>query len=147
MENTITISSAQAAGTMQSTLVGAESERLVSGFAASYGLRAANMARQGVSGAKDDLEGKAGFFMCVAGLNDDGTPRFDVDKVNDGFGEKWYLRGVAPKASVEDVEARFMENATLAGIAKEKQSRIIEIVKRLEEQDDVYGLLSNLVRR
>jgi 2-methylcitrate dehydratase PrpD len=145
MENSITNSPAQAAGTLQSTLTDGESERLVSGFAASYGLRAANWACKGISGARDILEGNAGFYMCICGLNDDGTPKFDVDKINDEFGEKWYIR-YNQAISARETEARFKEHAILAGITKHKQEKVIEIVNYLEEQDDVNELISNLVR-
>jgi 2-methylcitrate dehydratase PrpD len=145
MENAITCCPAQAAGTLQTTVTGGESGTVVSGFAASYGVRAATMAGQGVSGARDMLEGRRGFFMCIAGLNDDGTPGFDVDKVNNRFGEKWYIKDAANKTSVEEVKARFRRDATSAGITNTKQERTVEIVNNFETQNDVNALISTLV--
>jgi len=143
MENALTCCPAQAAGTLQFTQTNCESGRLTSGFAASYGLRAANMAREGISGARDILEGRSGFFMCIAGLRDDGTPKFNVDKVNDSYGRKWYMRDFLSETSGEGNE-RFRERATLAGISGTRQDRVIEIVNNLEEQDDMIHLMSNL---
>ena len=48
MEDTLTCCTAQAAGTLQARATGSESERLVPGFAASYGVLAARMAQQGI---------------------------------------------------------------------------------------------------
>lgn len=144
MENAITCCPAQAAGTLQTTLTGGESARAVSGFAASYGVRAATMARQGVSGARDMLEGRRGFFMCIAGLKGDGTPRFDIDKVNGGFAEKWYIGDVNHETS-ETIKAGFKRDAELTGITKTNQQKVTEIVSNLERQTDVDELISSLV--
>ena len=145
MENAITCCPAQAAGTLQTTLTGGESARAVSGFAASYGVRAATMAKQGVSGARDMLEGRRGFFMCIAGLNGDGTPRFDIDKVNGGFGEKWCIGDTYNGTPDEEVRARFGRDADLAGIDQTKREKVINIVSNLETQTDVNELISSLV--
>jgi len=145
MENAISCCPAQAAGTLQTTVTGDESASVVSGFAANYGVRAATMARQGVSGARDMLEGRRGFFMCIAGLDNDGAPRFDIDQVNDRFGERWYVKDVVPTVSVEEVKARFRRDAMSAGIAGAKQEQVVEIVESLETQNDVDALISGLV--
>jgi 2-methylcitrate dehydratase PrpD len=146
MENAVTCCPAQAAGTMQSTISGGESGRVVSGFASSYGLRAATMAQQGISGARDMLEGRRGFFMCIAGLNDDGTPRFDVDKVIDDFGDRWYIRTAASTHSAEAVMLQFQRDAACAGLAQCTQDTVIDLVNRLETQSDMTDLITHLVR-
>jgi len=143
IENALSCCPAQAAGTMQSSFTGGESARLIAGFAASYGLRAASMARRGISGARGMLEGKAGFLMCIAGLNNDGTPKFDVSKVNEGFGEKWNLLNSSSETP-EDSRAIF-EGLTQTAIPQERICTIFEIVNNFEEEDDVTRLLSKLV--
>ena len=145
MENAITCCPAQAAGTLQASVAGGESGRVVSGFASTYGLRAATMAQRGISGARDSLEGRRGFYMCIAGLNDDGTPRFDVDKVVDGFGERWHVRSAASTRSVEDSTTRFRRDAAVAGLPQRMLDEVIDRVNRLEVQSDLAPLIANLV--
>lgn len=145
MENAISCCPAQAAGTLQATVAGGESGRVVSGFASTYGLRAATMAQRGISGARDILEGRRGFYMCIAGLNDDGAPRFDIDKVIDGFGERWYVRSAASAHSAEDVTTRFRRDAAVAGLPQRTQDEVIDYINRLEVQNDLTPLIANLV--
>jgi hypothetical protein len=83
--------------------------------------------------------------MCIAGLNEDGTPRFDIDKVNSEFGEKWYTMDAASKISAEEAGERFRRDATAAGIPCIEQQTTVEIVKTLETQTDVNALISSLV--
>lgn len=146
MENAITCCPAQAAGTMQSTITGGESGRVVSGFASTYGLRATTMAQQGLSGSRDMLEGKRGFFMCIAGLNDEGTPRFNVDKVIDNFGDRWYIRNAVSTLSAEDVMLKVRRDFAFAGLTQCTQDKVINLVNHLETQNDLADLISNLVR-
>jgi 2-methylcitrate dehydratase PrpD len=145
MENALSCCTAQSAGALHSNQVKGESERVVSGFAASYGLRASNWAKQGISGAREILEGKAGFFMCIAGLNDDGTPKFKVEKINEKFGEKWHIQNMKSKISVDLIEKKFREWATTGGISKVNQDEVIEFVNNIEDQDDIQQFVSNLV--
>lgn len=122
MENAISLCTGQAAATLQATQTGGESARLHGGFAGSYGLRCAYMARQGLSGAREILEGNMGFFQCVCGLHDDDkTPRYDVDKVNEGFGEKWYMEGVT-----------FKKYPVSGG-----QLGLIEVVSKLRDENNI----------
>lgn len=97
MENALSLSSGQAAASLQATQTGGAVARLHPGFAAMYGLRAARLAQLGLSGAREILEGPMGFLMCVAGLKADETPNFDVDRINAGFGDEWYIEGVTLK--------------------------------------------------
>jgi 2-methylcitrate dehydratase PrpD len=97
MENALSLSSGQAAASLQATQTGGEVTRLHPGFAAMYGLRAARLAQLGLSGAREILEGPMGFLMCVAGLKADETPNFDVARINEGFGDEWYIEGVTLK--------------------------------------------------
>jgi 2-methylcitrate dehydratase PrpD len=97
MENAISLCTGQAAANLRSTQTGGEAARLHAGFAAMYGLRAAHLARLGLSGAREILEGRQGYFMCVSGLRNDGDPIFNVSRVNEGFGKEWYLERVTFK--------------------------------------------------
>lgn len=145
-ENAISCCPAQAAGTMQSSFTGGESARLVGGFAASYGLKAANMASRGVSGARYMLEGKAGFYMCIAGLDNHGTPKFDVDQVNEEFGEKWRLPNVRSRR-LADAKAVCDRLLAQAAIPEERRHTVSDIITKLEDEDDMTRLLSNLVTK
>ncbi len=145
LENAISCCPAQAAGTLQATVKGGESGNVVSGFAANYGVRSATMAKQGVSGARDMLEGRRGFFMCIAGLNDDGTPRFDIDMVNNRFGEKWHIKDAVHGLATDEVKAKFLRDATAAGILNTRQEQVVEMVNSLETQNDICALISSLV--
>lgn len=146
IENALSCCPAQAAGTMQSSLTGSESERLIEGFAASYGLKAAGMVEKGVSGARNMLEGKAGFFMCISGLNRDGTPKFDIDRVNEGFGEKWHLYSSIP-SNMQDAQATCERLLVQAGLSEERSRTVSDIVLNLEDADDMTRLLSNLIAK
>jgi 2-methylcitrate dehydratase PrpD len=146
MEDAITCCPAQAAGTMQSTAGDCESARVASGFAASYGLRAASMASRGISGARDMLEGKAGFLMCIAGLYSDGTPKFDVSRINDEFGRRWHVTELLSELKGSKTETDFRKHATLAMITRARQNRFVEVVRNIEDQNDMCSLMSSLVR-
>ena len=146
MENALTCCAAQAAGTLQSTETGSESRCLVPGFAASYGVKAASMARHGVSGARDTLEGKAGFFMCIAGVTMERKPKYDVKKVNGSFGTEWHVRD-AITAGGEGREVKVRRQLASAGFSEARQQRVIDIVNNLEEENDIGPLVSLLVKR
>jgi hypothetical protein len=103
------------------------------------------MAQRGISGARDMLEGRRGFYMCIAGLNDDGTPRFDVDEILDGFGERWHVRSAASARSAADVTSTFRRDAAAAGLLPRAQDTVIDRVTHLEMQSDMTPLISNLV--
>jgi 2-methylcitrate dehydratase PrpD len=145
MEDALTCCTAQAAGTLQAQATGSESERLVPGFAASYGVLAALMAQQGISGARDILEGRAGFYMCIAGLREDGTPKFDVDRITQAFGSTWRIEQGEPRSMEETIEA-FRSDADQAEIDSARQDDVIERVNTLEEQDDLFTILACLVQ-
>jgi 2-methylcitrate dehydratase PrpD len=146
MEDTLTCCTAQAAGTLQAQAMGSESERLVPGFAASYGVMAARMAQQGISGARDILEGRAGFYMCIAGLREDGTPKYDLDAITHAFGSTWRIGQREPRP-MDEIIAEFKSDAGQAEIAPARQDDVIERVNTLEEQDDLFTILADLDRQ
>jgi len=66
-ENAIAITVSQAAGTFQhSQRTGGAIKRNHMGFAASNGVRSALLALEGITGAREALEGKYGFVKCHA---------------------------------------------------------------------------------
>lgn len=142
LENAFSLTSGQAAAPAQAAQVGSDAAHLHAGFAAMYGLRAANLAGLGLSGARAILEGPMGFLMCIAGLHDDDTPRFDVERINDRFGAQWHLDDVSVDARAET----FRERATRGGLAAVNQARARDRVWTLEEQDDLTPLLAALTR-
>ncbi|MFC1906788.1 MmgE/PrpD family protein [Chloroflexota bacterium] len=62
MMNALGIAYAQASGNQQSVIDGALTKRLQPGFAASGGILAALLAREGITGARSVFEGKSGIF-------------------------------------------------------------------------------------
>jgi hypothetical protein len=142
LENAFSLTSGQAAAPFQAAQTGGDVAHLHAGFAAMYGVRAANLAGLGLSGAREILEGPMGFLMCIAGLHDDDTPRFDVERINDRFGAQWYL----DSAPVDGRPETFRERATRAGLAAANQAHALERVRTLEEQDDLTPLLAALTR-
>lgn len=80
----------QAAGSMQFLTDGAWNKPYHTGFAASNGLTAACMAREGFRGAGQAFEGEYGFLKAYA-------PNPDPDKVIAGLGSTWETLGVAVK--------------------------------------------------
>ena len=156
MENAISLCTGQAAATLQTTQTGGDIARLHGGFAGSYGVRCAYMARERLSGAREILEGNMGFFSCVCGLRDDDkTPRYEVEKVNEGFGKKWLMEGVTfKKYPVGEGQLGLIEEITkLRDKNKIKAEEVEEVVIgsnvssggwmdstiRVPREEDVYG--------
>lgn len=80
----------QAAGSMQFLADGAWNKPYHTGFAASNGLSAACMAREGFRGAGQAFEGEYGFLKAYA-------PNPDPSRVTAGLGSTWETLGVAVK--------------------------------------------------
>lgn len=156
MENAISLCEAQAAGMSQPLLAGSELGRLNGGFASSYGIRCAYMAKEGLSGARENLEGNMGYYQCVCGLHDDdATPRYDVDKVNAGFGDVWLMENVSFKtlpvgdgqqAVLEALGALRAEKNFAAGDVEEivvtssnRQDHWLDAAIGVPAAEDLYG--------
>ena len=114
MENAISLCAAQAAAPIRAEKSHSEVADLHGGFAASYGIRCAYMSREGLSGARQILEGNMGFFQCISGLHDDErTPRYNVDLINKDFGEFWYMNELQflvfpPKGRFEEADENIL---------------------------------------
>src|SRR5579863_8036508 len=74
----------QAAGLWEFNADGAMSKHLHPGKAAMNGILAADLAREGFTGASRILEGERGFFRATSE-----TP--DVSRITDGLGERWKI--------------------------------------------------------
>lgn len=92
-ENAISITVSQAAGTFQhSQTTGGAIKRNHMGFAASNGVRSALLAMEGITGARESLEGKFGFVNCHSGSEN------DMAAINRGLGKEWYT----PRAAIKN---------------------------------------------
>jgi len=74
----------QAAGLWEFNADGSMSKHLHPGKAAFNGVLAADLAREGFTGASRILEGDRGFFRAM-------SERFDASRITDGLGEKWKI--------------------------------------------------------
>ncbi len=91
-ENAISITVSQAAGTFQhSQRTGGAIKRNHMGFAASNGVRSALLALEGITGAREALEGKCGFVLCHSGAEN------DMAALTRDFGREWYTTRAAIK--------------------------------------------------
>jgi 2-methylcitrate dehydratase PrpD len=91
-ENAIAITVSQAAGTFQhSQTTGGAVKRCHAGFAASSGVRATLLAKEGLTGPRESLEGKKGFVLCHSGEEN------DMEAITRGLGTDWYTTKAAMK--------------------------------------------------
>ena len=91
-ENAIAITVSQAAGTFQhSQRTGGAIKRNHMGFAASNGVRSALLASEGITGAREALEGKFGFVKCHAGEEN------NMEALTRDLGKEWYTTRAAMK--------------------------------------------------
>ena len=91
MENALAIASHNLGGNYQHYYGwGSNMKRIRCGIGAWSGVRAALLAREGLEGPKEALEGKGGFLEAMNGRADDGTPLFDPRLISEGLGDTWY---------------------------------------------------------
>ena len=91
-ENALAIAVSQAAGTFQhSQTTGGAIKRCHSGFASSTGVRSAMLAKEGMTGPREALEGKKGFILCHAGEEN------NMGAVTQDLGRLWYTTRAAIK--------------------------------------------------
>jgi len=91
-ENAIAITVSQAAGTFQhSQRTGGAIKRNHMGFAASNGVRSALLALEGITGAREALEGKYGFVKCHAGEEN------EMEALTRDLNKEWYTPRAAMK--------------------------------------------------
>lgn len=91
-ENALSITVSQAAGTFQhSQATGGAIKRCHAGFAASNGIRSAMLAKEGLTGAREALEGTKGFVLCHSGEDN------DMGAITRDLGKEWYTTKAAIK--------------------------------------------------
>lgn len=83
IRNALGIAFTQAGGSMQSIVDGASAERVSQGLASSSGIVAAILAKRGITGAKNVLQGIHGFFSLFS--ND----QADINRLTAGLGEEF----------------------------------------------------------
>lgn len=81
----------QVAGNSQNLLEGTLAIRLNQGLAAQGGVMAAELARVGLTAARDSLEGKFGYFMVYQ------RGAYDRDRLLEGLGQRYYGPEVTQK--------------------------------------------------
>ncbi len=87
MDNAISLGVSQCGGTFQhSQRVGGEVKRVHGGFGASSGVRAALLAREGFTGAREILEGAKGYYKAFSGEG-----QYDLTKLLDGIGKEYLM--------------------------------------------------------
>jgi len=92
MRHALGLAYSQAAGNAQTIYDGALATRLQQGFSARAGLFSTILAANGITGAHDLLEGRAGFYpVYYRGMD------YDVSRLLDGLGEKYEFLNMATK--------------------------------------------------
>jgi len=157
MENALSLCPAQAAAPARAMLTQSEVGLLHAGFAASWGLRSAYLAKEGLSGPRHILEGNMAFFKCVSGFHDDDqTTRYNIDFVNERFGEQWFLENtkfVLSDGSVSEqipdfseIEKKFTAVCDKLLIDEKKRNLVICQIRNLENVNDCSAFLKLLNR-
>ncbi len=93
MLNSLGLALCQSSGTAQGIYDGVMATRLQQGFSARAGVVAARMAAEGITGARNFLEGKAGFYpVYYRGLD------YDLQRLVDGLGQDYRFLSIATKS-------------------------------------------------
>jgi 2-methylcitrate dehydratase PrpD len=99
MEHAVAIAASTLGGNYQHFFGwGSSMKRVRCGIGAWGGVRAALLAKDGLTGPSEVLEGPAGFFEAMSGRGDDGTPYFDAGVLTEGLGAAWYTLTYNTKA-------------------------------------------------
>ncbi len=92
LQNAMGLAGSQTAGNLQSVVDGALGSRLQQGFAARSGLLAAVLAGRGITGARDVLDGRFGFYpVYYRGIG------YDMARLTQRLGESFEILEVAAK--------------------------------------------------
>jgi 2-methylcitrate dehydratase PrpD len=112
-ENALAVAASQCGGTFQhSQTTGGAVKRCHSGFGASNGVRSALLAKEGLTGAREILEGKKGWMLAYSG-------RYDLSKVTTDFGTFWYLTTYAAIKSYSCCSAQYVILDTVYKLKKD----------------------------
>jgi 2-methylcitrate dehydratase PrpD len=92
MASALGLAFSQASGNSQAIYDGSLATRLQQGFSARAGLLSARLAMNGISGAHEFLEGRAGFYpVYYRGM------AYDINRLLDGIGERYEFLNMATK--------------------------------------------------
>lgn len=156
MENALSLCPSQSAAPYRAAATQAEIGRIHAGFAASWGVRSACFAKEGLSGPRDILEGSMGFFKCVSGFHDDDrTTRYNVHLVTEKLGEQWLMkdmlfedqRGTFAGWDHQRIEEKFLSVGKEKGFAGKTLEKVIGMVNELEKVDVCAHILYQLTER
>ncbi len=90
LQNALGLTASYASGLAQFFLSGSDVKRLHAGKAAAQGLEAALLAKAGLSGPPDAIEGTQGFGQAV-------SDTFDAGKIIDGLGSRYWINSISLK--------------------------------------------------
>jgi len=92
MASALGLACSQASGISQAIYDGTLATRVQQGFSARAGLLSARLAMNGISGAREFLEGRAGFYpVYYRAMN------YDIKRLIDGIGERYEFLNIATK--------------------------------------------------
>lgn len=92
MASALGLALSQASGSSQAIYDGSLATRLQQGFSARAGLLSSRLAARGISGARDFLEGRAGFYpVYYRGM------AYDINRLLDGIGKRYEFLNMATK--------------------------------------------------
>lgn len=121
MENAIAIAACSGGGNYQHYFGwGSNMKRIRCGIGAWFGVRAALLAREGLTGPKEVLEGKKGYLEAISGRKDDDAPFFDASLLTEGLGEKWAVLTYRSKAGGPRCVTSLTTPTLTAGYVKDK---------------------------
>ena len=117
MDNAISLGASQCGGTFQhSQRVGGEVKRAHGGFGASSGVRAALLAIEGFTGAREILEGAKGYYKAFSGEGE-----YDLTKLLDGVGKEYLV----------------MNSCTKIYSCCAAQWEILDLINRLRKENNI----------
>jgi len=91
MENALAIAGSTLGGNYQHYWNwGSSMKRVRCGLGASAGVQAALLAREGLAGSKEILEGEKGLLEILFGQSEEGIPYYDRSIISSDLGEVWY---------------------------------------------------------
>ncbi|GGE52584.1 hypothetical protein GCM10007276_32000 [Agaricicola taiwanensis] len=122
IQNALGLTASYASGLAQFFVSGSDVKRLHAGKAAAQGLEAAILARAGLTGPPDAIEGSQGFGQAV-------SDSFDAARITEGLGSRYWINSISLKVHAGTV--RF-QAAIEAGEALAREGVDIAEIERIE---------------
>ncbi len=143
--NALAIASSTSGGLAEYTETGGTIKRVHAGFAAANGLRAALLAKNGITGPRTALEGKKGFCQAF-------TDNYSLEELNRGLekefrimltGNKPYCCCAAQHAAIdavsEMIQERFITPESIDRILVRQKARDVRTVGNIIEPHDIIS--------